>query len=99
MSSSAKCQHRPLQPAPLGMCITWQLCGMWSGSGPCVLCVQKWSAAEALHFIEEAKAEMAGQRKRSADLKAGMDIFNIPQPQLKELSQNERVSLRPGPSG
>ena len=65
---------------------------MWSASGLCAPCVQKWSAAEALRFIEEAKAEMAGQRKRSADLKAGMDIFNIPQPQLKELSQNERVS-------
>ena len=72
---------------------------MRSDSGFCAPCVQKWSAEEALRFIEEAKAEMATQRKRSADLKAGMDIFNIPQPQLKELSQNERVSLRPCPSG
>ena len=81
------------------MCMTCQLHTLWSGSGPCAPCVQKWSAAEALRFVEEAKAEMAGQRKRSADLKAGMDIFNIPQPQLKELSQSERVSLRPGSSG
>ena len=81
-----------------GMCTTCSLCAIWSVSGLCAPCVQTWSATEALRFIEEAKAEMAGQRKRSADLKAGMDIFNIPQPHLKELSQNERVSLQPCPS-
>lgn len=45
----------------------------------------------ALQFIAAAKAELATQHQKAAELKSGMDIFNIPQPTYKELTQNEKV--------
>ncbi len=44
-----------------------------------------------MQFIEAAKAELSAQHQKAAELKSGMDIFNISQPAYKELTQNEKV--------
>lgn len=46
-----------------------------------------------MQFIGTAKAELAAQHQEAAELKSGMDIFNIPQPVYKELMQNEKVCI------
>ncbi|KAK9823872.1 hypothetical protein WJX72_006072 [[Myrmecia] bisecta] len=51
---------------------------------------EKWSVAEAMRYIADAKAELAGHRQRATELKGGMDIFGIPQPSYKELAQSEK---------
>jgi len=56
------------------------------------LCLQKNDVAAANQFISAAKAELAAQHQKAAELKSGMDIFNILQPTYKELTQNEKVS-------
>ncbi len=56
-----------------------------------MLCVQKNDVAAAMQFIEAAKAELAAQHQKAAELKSGMDIFNISQPAYKELTQNNKV--------
>ena len=53
--------------------------------------LQKNDVAAAMQFIEAAKAELAAQHQKAAELKSGMDIFNISQPAYKELMQNEKV--------
>lgn len=50
----------------------------------CLACVQ------ALSVIEEQKAASAAARKKAEDLKAGMDIFSIPQPPYKELATMDK---------
>lgn len=44
---------------------------------------------QALAKIKEQRAVAAAARQKSADLKAGMDIFSIPQPPYKELGSME----------
>ncbi|KAL0040883.1 hypothetical protein WJX79_008591 [Trebouxia sp. C0005] len=51
---------------------------------------EKNDVAAAMQFIEAAKAELAAQHQKAAELKSGMDIFNISQPAYKELMQNEK---------
>ena len=53
--------------------------------------LQKNDVAAAKQFIDTAKAELAAQHQKAAELKSGMDIFNISQPVYKELTQNEKV--------
>jgi dynein heavy chain, axonemal len=47
------------------------------------------AVAQALAKIKEQRAVAATARQKSADLKAGMDIFSIPQPPYKELTAME----------
>lgn len=56
-----------------------------------VLRAQKNDVGAAMQFIEAAKAELSAQHQKAAELKSGMDIFNISQPAYKELTQNEKV--------
>ncbi|CAD7695690.1 unnamed protein product, partial [Ostreobium quekettii] len=44
----------------------------------------------AFQFIESAKDGVKDARKKAADLKAGMDIFRIPQPPYKDLGATEK---------
>lgn len=41
---------------------------------------------QALALIEEQNQVVAAARQKAAELKAGMDLFNIPQPPYKELA-------------
>lgn len=47
---------------------------------------EAFDTQQALAFIEESKVAVADLRKRAGELKAGMDIFHIPQPSYKELA-------------
>lgn len=44
---------------------------------------------QALSKIKEQRSIAADARKKSADLKAGMDIFSIPHPPYRELGSME----------
>jgi hypothetical protein len=44
---------------------------------------------QALAKIKEQRAIAAAARQKSAEIKAGMDIFSIPQPPYKELGSME----------
>lgn len=46
-------------------------------------------AVQALAKIKEQRSVAADARKKSADLKAGMDIFSIPHPPYRELGTME----------
>ncbi|WIA33430.1 hypothetical protein OEZ86_006562 [Tetradesmus obliquus] len=48
------------------------------------------SSRAALAFISRWKAAVAAARQKAAEIKSGMDIFNIPQPPYKELLLIER---------
>ncbi|WIA13292.1 hypothetical protein OEZ85_006876 [Tetradesmus obliquus] len=48
------------------------------------------SSRAALAFISKWKAAVAAARQKAAEIKSGMDIFNIPQPPYKELLLIER---------
>lgn len=48
------------------------------------------TTADALEFIRATKEAVAGMRTRAAEMKPGMDIFHIPQPLYKELTQMEK---------
>ena len=55
--------------------------------------MQNNDVTAAMQFISTAKADLAAQHQKAAELKSGMDIFNISQPNYKELAQNEKVAL------
>lgn len=55
--------------------------------------LQNWTVPNAMVFISETKAITVSARQRAADLKSGMDIFNLPQPSHKELGATEKVVL------
>lgn len=48
------------------------------------------TAQEALASIEKSKQDVIDTRRRGGELKAGMDIFNIPQPSYKEMVAMEK---------
>lgn len=50
----------------------------------------KVATEKAFKFIKSRTAACQAARKKAKDLKAGMDIFGIPQPPYKELAANEK---------
>lgn len=40
--------------------------------------MEKFSVSAALEYIQESSEDAGELRRRAADLRAGMDIFNIP---------------------
>eukprot|EP00798_Chlamydomonas_sp_ICE-L_P021926 gene21926-28972_t len=51
---------------------------------------EKVTYVEALEYVEQYKQGVLDHRKRGADLKAGMDIFNIPSPSYKDVQAIEK---------
>ncbi|GIM07381.1 hypothetical protein Vretimale_11536 [Volvox reticuliferus] len=45
---------------------------------------------EAVAFVTSSKQAVEDTRKRALEIKSGMDIFNIPQPQYKDLAAMEK---------
>lgn len=50
---------------------------------------ERWALMQAMAKIKEQRGIAADARKKSADLKAGMDIFSIPHPPYRELGTME----------
>ena len=46
--------------------------------------------ARAFRYMRERQAELEDMRRKAESLKAGMDIFNIPEPPYKELGASEK---------
>ena len=65
---------------------------MMEGAATGYVMLQNNNVAAAMQFISTAKADLAAQHQKAAELKSGMDIFNISQPSYKELAQNEKVA-------
>lgn len=51
---------------------------------------EMFSAEQALEFVQESADDVTELRRRAAELRAGMDIFAIPQPPYKELTSMEK---------